>query len=92
MADVMIGQRTTRKDYSCEERKAALEKLIADSGREGYIEKTGKRKGRLEESERTKDDIMEELESLKSVSDDTVTCLVYKYSRMEGYYVKDCSL
>ena len=34
MADVMIGQRAVRKDSGREERKTALEKLIADSERE----------------------------------------------------------
>lgn len=51
------------------------EKYKAGSiSREGYIAKIEKGKIRLQELERIKDDALEELENLRSTSDDTVVC------------------
>ncbi len=97
MADVMMEQRTARKDSGRDERKAVLEKLITDSeremqqwkntklslyeqykagslSREGYIGKIEKGKQRLEELEGIKNNALEELETLRSISDETGIC------------------
>lgn len=97
MADIIIEQRTARKDSGRYERKTVLEKLIADRGREmqqwkntklslyeqykagslsreEYIGKIERGRKRQEELEKIKEDAMEELESLQSISDDTGVC------------------
>lgn len=97
MANVMMEQRTARKDSGRDERKAVLEKLIADSeremqqwkntklslyeqykagslSREEYIGKIERGKKRLEELEGIKNNALEELERLRSISDETGIC------------------